>query len=169
MRIQVGSGCIRAATVALALFAIAASAPAKAASPKAIATALELINLKGAANMYNPILVGIIEKSKYTFMQSNPMLTNDLNAVAIQLRTELQPRLDALKSHVAELYAAQFTEKELDAALAFYKSPLGAKLIAVEPKVLDQSMAYTDEWARKLADEVVAKMRTEMRKRGHEM
>ena len=72
-------------------------------------------------------------------------------------------------SEVAKMYASRFTEPELNQALAFYKSPLGMKLIQNEPKILDESMNYAANWANKLADEVLAKMRTEMKKRGHDL
>lgn len=163
------TGCIRAAMVGLALFGFVGSVSAQSSSPAAVAMARQLIDLKGVGNLYDPVLVGIILRTRDTFMQANPMLSNDLNAVAQQLRKDFQPRLDALKQQVATFYAARFTEPELKDALAFYKSPLGVKLATVEPQVIDQSMAYANKWATDLADEVMAKMRTEMRKRGHEL
>ena len=72
-------------------------------------------------------------------------------------------------NEVAKLYAMRFTEQELKDALAFYKSPLGRKLLAEEPNLLDQSMKNAQTWADKLSEEVIAKMRTEMKKRGHEI
>ena len=53
--------------------------------------------------------------------------------------------------------------------LAFYQSPLGKKVLAEEPKALDESMAYAGTWADNLSEEVMAKMRAEMKKRGHDM
>ena len=54
-------------------------------------------------------------------------------------------------------------------ALAFYKSPVGRKVITQEPVILDQSGSNVDAWANKLADEVIAKFRAEMRRRGKEI
>jgi hypothetical protein len=167
--IACSTGSLRAAMVGLALLGLMGSAPAQTPSPAAVAIARQLIDLKGVGNLYDPVLTGIILRTRDTFMQTNPMLSGDLNAVAQQLRKDYQPRLDALKQHVATLYASRFTEQELKEALAFYKSPLGAKLVTVEPQVLDQSMAYADKWATELAEEVLAKMRAEMRKKGHEL
>jgi hypothetical protein len=70
---------------------------------------------------------------------------------------------------VAKLYASRFTEQELKDILAFYKSPLGRKLIVEEPAILDQSMKNAQVWAENLSQEVIAKMRTEMKKRGHDI
>ena len=65
------------------------------------------------------------------------------------------------------IYATYFTEQELKDVLAFYKTPAGKKLIAEQPKVVDASMKFAQDWANKLSDEVIAKMRDELKKRGH--
>ena len=162
-------GCIRAAMTGLVLLGLAANASAQNPSPQAIAAARQLIELKGVDNMYGPVLTGIIIKSRDALLQTNPMVSADLNAVAQQLRKSLEPRLDALKQQIATMYATRLSEKELKDALAFYKSPLGTKLMKVEPEVIDQSMAYANTWADQLAEEVLNMMRAEMRKKGHEM
>jgi hypothetical protein len=151
------------------LLGFADAAVAKDPSPAEIAVARKLIDLKGVNNIFDPLLVGIIEKTKYTFLQTNPMLSNDLNAVAAQLRQELQPQLEQLKTDAAKRYASHFTEAELNQVYAFYNSPLGTKLITAEPQILDESVKDASDWATKMADEVMAKMRAEMRKRGHDL
>jgi Uncharacterized protein conserved in bacteria len=82
------------------------------------------------------------------------------------LRTDLAPRLVELSDEVAKLYATNFTEPELKAILAFYQSPAGKKLLTQQPKVVDASMNFAQGWANKLSDEVIGKMREELKKRG---
>lgn len=162
-------GCIRAAALSLALLGFVGAASAADPTPSEIATARKLIELKGASRLYGPVLIGIIEKAKYTFMQTNPMLARDLDAAAVQVRNDMQPQLDQLKDQAAKIYASHFTEKELDEAYAFYKTPLGAKLIAVEPQILDQTVRYAADWANRMSDVVMTKFRDEMHKRGHDL
>ena len=50
--------------------------------------------------------------------------------MATQLRTEFTPRRNELMNEAAKLYAARFTEQELKDMAAFYKSPLGKKMLA---------------------------------------
>jgi len=97
------------------------------------------------------------------------MLSRDLNEVAAKLRAELAPRAGELLDDGARLYASRFTEQELKDVLAFYKSPIGRKVVAQEPAILDRSAANMDAWASKFAEEVIAKFRAEMRKKGHEI
>jgi hypothetical protein len=65
------------------------------------------------------------------------------------------------------LYATSFSEQELKEILAFYKTPSGKKLLTEQPKMVDDSMKFAQDWANKLSDQVVAKMRDELKKRGH--
>jgi len=119
--------------------------------------------------VYDPLVGGVIEKAKRMFLQTNPMLGKDLNEVAAKLRGDLNPRTVEVVAEVARLYAVRFTEQELKDALAFYKSPLGQKLLVQEPLIADESMRSAASWAEKLSEEVIDKMRAEMKKRGHEI
>ena len=44
------------------------------------------------------------------------------------------------ESMFAEIYASVFTEKELQAVIDFYKSPVGAKFIEKQPELMAQTM-----------------------------
>ncbi len=154
--------------MALAAWAGAAGAQHQP-SPKAVAIAKELITTKGAVALYDPLVPGVIEQAKSVFLRANPTLGKDLNEVALKLRAEYAPRSVEIINDVANLYAARFSEQELRDALTFYKSPLGRKLLVEEPNILDQSMKNAQSWADQLSQEVIAKIRTEMKKRGHEI
>ena len=81
--------------------------------------------------------------------------------------TDLAPRFCRTDRRGGQAYATHFTEPELKDILAFYKSPAGKKLLDEQPKIVDASMKFAQDWANKLSDEVVAKMREELKKRGH--
>ena len=153
---------------ALAAFGSPAYAQPKP-SPAAMATAQQLIKITGATTLFNPLIAGVIEQAKLLFLQQNPDLAKDLNEVAAKLRAEYAPRFSELTNHVADLYVQRFSEAELKQLLAFYQSPLGKKLLQQQPQIVNSSMKYAQDWANKLSDEVIAKMREEMKKRGHPM
>jgi hypothetical protein len=153
----------------LALTLGIATADAQQPSPSAIAAAKEVVTAKGAAALYSPLVSGVIERTKLILLQTNPMLGKDLNEVAAKLHADYAPRSAEILNEVAKVYASRFTEQELKDTLAFYKSPLGRKLITEEPAILDQSMKTAQTWADNLAQEVIGKMRAEMKKRGHDI
>jgi len=136
-------------------------------SASAMAAAKELINVTGANTIFNPLIAGVVEQAKVLYLQQDPALAKDLNDIASKLRADLAPRFTEINDEVARLYTTEFTEQELKDILAFYKSPAGQKLLEQQPKVVDNSMRFAQNWANKLSDEVVAKMRDELKKRGH--
>jgi hypothetical protein len=138
-------------------------------SASAIATAKEIIGASGATMLFNPLVAGVVEQAKLLFLQQDPGLNKDLTEIANNMRTELQPRLAEVTDEMARSYANAFTEPELQAILTFYRSPAGKKLIDQQPKVAEDSMRFAQDWANKLSDDVVKKMREELKKRGHAM
>jgi hypothetical protein len=162
------SGLVRAAILSIGIVACAPAVMAQQQpSAAAMSTARELIAVKGATGMYDTIIPGVVEQAKNLFLRTNPGLAKDLNEVATKLRADYAPRNAELRDQVVRTYASHFTEQELKEALAFYKSAVGRKLIEHEPKILEKSMSDVQAWANKLSDEVVSKMRAEMKKKGH--
>jgi len=158
------------AALALAWACGAAPVTAQQAPPaSAVATAKELLAAKGATSMFDPLIPGMIESTKNTFLPTNPGLFKDLNEVANQLRTELLPRRNEIVDEIAKLYAQHFSEAELKEVLAFYKSPTGKKFAADEPAVIDQGLQRAEAWSRKMSEEVLARFRAEMKKRGKDL
>jgi hypothetical protein len=155
--------------LALTLIVWAPSVEAQQPSASAMSAARELITVKGGIGIYDAIIPGVIERAKGMLLQSNPMLAKDLNEVSAKLRADYAARVAEVRDIVVKLYASRFTEQELKDALAFFKTPLGKKLIEHEPKILEQSMGEANSFAEKMSDEIIPKFRAEMRKRGHEI
>jgi hypothetical protein len=160
----------------VALFAIAAAGPVLAQapnpnpSPASILIAKQILQIKNTkATVYEPLVRGVIEKAKNEFMQTNFMYAKDLNEVAASLEKQFEPRADELLDSAARIYASHFTEAELRQILAFDESPVGRKLLVEEPKAFDEALAHAGEWGQTFADEVIARMRDEMKKRGKEI
>lgn len=164
----------RAAGLALMLFI--AMAPARAEqkapgepSPAAIKIAREIIELKDASVLFGPMVPGVIERVKTMFLQTSPTLGKDLETVAANLRNAFAPRTNELLNDVAWVYASRFTEAELKEIVAFYRTPTGKKVIAWEPQVYEDAMNGLKNWQEKFAEEVIARFRAEMKKRGHDL
>jgi hypothetical protein len=157
----------RATAVVVALAAFGPAVHAQQPSAASLLVAKQLIETTGATAIFNPLIAGVVEQAKLLYLQQNPGLAKDLNEVALKIRTNLQPRFSELTNEVAKLYASNFTEKELKDILVFYQSPAGKKLLTVQPRVIDSSMAFAQDWANKLSDEVIRTMRDEMKKKGH--
>jgi hypothetical protein len=147
-----------------------APAPAaKAASPAALAAAKEILAMKNASAMYANAVPGLVEQTKNTLMQSNLNYQKDLNEVALIVAKNLAGREKEIGEGMAQVYANEFTEQELQGLVTFYKSPLGQKLLANEPRAIQLSMSYMNQWAQAFAEVINGQFRAEMKKRGKEI
>ena len=167
--VQVIKGAVRPAGVVIALVAFAAVTNAEQASVAAVQMAKEIVTVTGATALFNPLIPGVVGQAKNSFLQQDPGLGKDLNEIAAEMRTDLAPRFSELTDEMAKLYATHFSEAELKQLLAFYRSPIGMKLITEQPKVGEESLQFAQDWANKLSDQVTLKMRDELKKRGHQL
>jgi hypothetical protein len=163
---QATNRAVRLATAAIALAVSSPAAYAQQPTAAAIASGKELVAVTGATTLFDPLVAGVIEQAKLLYLQQNPGLSKDLNEIADKLRSEMAPRLSELSNEVAKLYATNFTDQELKTIIAFYQSPAGKKLLTQQPIIVDSSMKFAQTWANGLSDEVVGKMREELKKRG---
>ena len=148
---------------------LAGVAPAQQPSAGAVAAARELVELKGGSSMFDPVVIGIVERTKAALVQTSPQLSKDLNDVGTQLRNEFGPRRNELVAEAAKFYAQRFSEQELRELVAFYKSPIGKKMITQEPQVLDETFNYVQQWGPRISEEVMSRFRAEMKKKGHDL
>jgi hypothetical protein len=144
-------------------------APPKPASPAAIAAAKEILMLKSASAMYANAVPNIVQQTKGALIQANLNYQKDLNEVAPVVAQTLAGREKEIGEGMAKIYASEFTEQELKDLVTFYKSPLGQKLLATEPRAIELSMSYMKGWAENFAEVVNAQFRAEMRKRGKQI
>lgn len=141
-------------------------APLKPASPGAIAAAKELLTLKNVSNIYAGAVPNIVQRAKDQLLASNLNYQKDLNEVAVTIVQKLTGREQEIGEQMAKIYANDFTEQELKELVVFYKTPLGQKLLAQEPKTVQSSMTYMQQWAQNFGEAVLSEFRAEMKKRG---
>lgn len=159
---------VRSAVVAASLVMVT-PALAQQPSPAALKSAGEIVKVTGALELFNPIVPGVVEQSRQFFVQQNPMIANDINEVAAQIRKDYEGRISEVHTKVTEIYAANLSEQELKDVLAFYTSPAGKKFLVAQPKIVDESLKFAQEWANSLSDEVIGKMREGLKKKGHKL
>ena len=137
----------------------------KPASPAALAAAREILTMKNAAALYASAVPNIVEQTKNALIQSNLNYQKDLNEVAPIVAQKLAGREKEIGEGMAQVYATEFSEQELKDLVTFYKTPLGQKLLATEPRAVTFSMSYMNQWAIMFAGVVNEGFKEEMKKR----
>src|SRR3954447_25844983 len=143
--------------------------PLKQGSPAALAAAKEILAMKNAAAMYQGAVPNLVEQTKNTLLQANLNYQKDLNEVAVIVAKNLAGREKEIGDGMAQVYANEFTEQELKDLVNFYKSPLGQKLRSSEPRAIQFSMSYMNQWAQSFAEVINGQFRAEMKKRGKDI
>ena len=154
----------------LAITCLAATAvPAQEPSAGALAAARDMLTAKGGNTFFDPVVPGVIESVKNSLVPTNPQLSKELNDVAALLRKDYEPKRSEVFNNVARVFAQHFTEQELKDITAFYKTPLGQKMLKEEPVAIDQSLKSAQDWANNFSEAVTARFRSEMQKKGHKL
>jgi hypothetical protein len=169
------SGILLAAgiTLALAFSALpagaqqpAAAPPAKPIAPSAIAAAKDLLAVKNAAQVYTNAVPSLIQSVKDQLLANNLSYQKDLNDIAVTEAQAMNGREKEIGEQLAKIYATDYTEQELKDLTTFYKSTLGQKLMAQDPKTDQAVIAYLRQWAQSFSQGVANDFREEMKKRG---
>lgn len=135
----------------------------------AIAVARDVVITKGATNMAEPLVRGVIESVKNNLLPTNPQLGRELNEVAATLQKEFEGKRSDVIDIFARAYARRFTEAELKDLLLFYKTPLGQKFSKEEPAAIEDGLKGAQEWGDAFSETVFARVRAEMQKKGHRL
>jgi hypothetical protein len=166
----VAAQAMRAVLLVFALAAVAGTAHAQQKpSPAAVKLAQEILDLKNAAALFKPMVPGVIERVKGMLSQTNMNLRKDLDEVAANLNKVYAPRTAEMMTEFANAYATRFSEAELKELVTFYRSPTGKKSIVLEPQLFEAVLSGLQAWQDDFAEEVIARFRVEMKKRGHDL
>jgi hypothetical protein len=143
-----------------------AAAPAKPIAPSALTAARDLLAVKNAGAVYASAVPNIIQRVKDSLLANNLSYQKDLNEVAVTEAQTMNGREKEIGEEIAKIYATDYTEQELKDLATFYKSTLGQKLLAQEPKTDQTVIAFLNQWAQGFSQAVAADFRAEMKKRG---
>jgi hypothetical protein len=138
-------------------------------SASAVAVARDVVITKGATNMAEPLVRGVIETVKNNLLPTNPQLSRDLNEVAAALQKEYEGKRNEVIDTFARAYARRFTEQELKDLLLFYKTPLGQKFSREEPLAIEDGLTTAQQWGDAFSETVFTRFRAEMQKKGHRL
>jgi len=144
----------------------AAAPPAKPVAPSAISAAKDLMAARNMSAVYANAVPALIQRVKDQLLASNLSYQKDLEEVAVAEAQAMAGREKEIGEQMAKMYATDFTEQELKDLTTFYKSALGQKVLAQEPKTEQAVGMYLNQWAQTFSQSVVTDFRAAMQKRG---
>jgi uncharacterized protein len=157
----------RAGAFFIALFGFAAAANAQAPTASHMKLAREVVEISGSARAFDRAIPQIFQQVYTTFTQQNPDLQKDISTVLQNLIPEFDKRKEEIAAIISGAFAAKFSEAELKELLTFYNSPTGKKLVAEHSAILQDAFGKTQEWGGKVSQQLVNRLKEEMKKKGH--
>jgi hypothetical protein len=133
----------------------------------AIDEAKEMVAAAHLLETMNTALDLISRSMESLIERANPGRENEVrDFMTKHYLPEIRKRLPEFGDLMAEEYARYFTAEELGQIVAFYKSDIGQKLIALQPKMMQDAMQLGRDWGQKVAIEVLHQMEPELEKQG---
>lgn len=126
-----------------------------------------LITITGAANLSEQMITMMMAQISQIVNRLNPGHEAEVKAVLEEyFLPEVKAALPELSRGMAGIYAANFTVAEMDAVIAFYNTPVGAKMLKSMPVIAQQSMAVGQAWGRGVSERANAKFLEALKQKG---
>ncbi len=137
------------------------------ASPETMAAARELIAASNAADQMKNIVPLFMQQMKPAIAQGRPEVERAYDAAMPLVLEAMNSHIDAFIEAAATIYARNFTVDELRQITAFYRQPVGQKLLQKLPIVMQESLALGQQFGQIIASDLRDQMIRELRNRGH--
>jgi uncharacterized protein len=138
-------------------------------SPEAMSAARTLVTTMKLTDQYKALLPGILLTLKPTLTQDRPEIESDYEAMMPMIVEAFTPYYTAMVDSVAAVYANNFTVAELREIEAFYRQPVGQKLLEKTPALSLQSMQVGQDASRKAAEDLRTRLTEALRQKGHKL
>jgi uncharacterized protein len=159
------------ALLAVAVAFLAAPLPlrAQAPGPARLAAARELMEVAGVAKQFDEVMPVLAQRLGEAFVAVAPDKASEIREVFGQIAVKFVDRKGELIEQIAALYAEKLSAEDMGAVVAFYRSPAGARFIAIQPEMSRQAMVLGQRWGSAIGREIEAEARRELKKRGIEL
>ena len=138
-------------------------------TPDAMAAARSLVNTMRLADQYKALLPAILLSLKPALTQDRPEIEQDYDAMLPMIADAFTPYYTSMIDGIATVYANNFTAAELRDIEAFYRQPVGQKMLEKMPAIGQQALAVGQEIGRKAAEDLRQRLTEALRQKGHKL
>jgi hypothetical protein len=155
--------------VACLLLFSASVSRAETPAPDAMEAARSLVTTMKLADQYKALLPAIMLSLRPALTQDRPEIERDYDAMMPAISDAFTPYYSAMVDGVATVYATNFTAAELREIEAFYRQPVGQKMLEKLPVISQQALAVGQEIGRKAAEDLRQRLTEALRQKGHKL
>jgi hypothetical protein len=112
-------------------------------------------------------IIGLLSKQFTDLMvEKNPKKEKEIRELMGSVFGELSARKNEVMDKVAEVYARHFDSAELQQILAFKQSPVGRKMDAELPGIMQESLVIGQQWGQQVGQEAMRRFMEKARSQG---
>jgi hypothetical protein len=112
----------------------------------------QLLVLTSAAQLGQQVLTQVLTQLKPLFPNAPAKFWTDFAKEA---------KADDLVEQIVPIYDKYLSEPEIRDLIKFYESPVGKKLVSVQPQLVQESMTVGQTWGRAIGESVVKKLQAQ--------
>jgi hypothetical protein len=121
------------------------------------------------ADPYKAMLPATMMGLRRALTQERPEIERDYDALMPTIENAYKPYYAAIVDDIATVYANNFTVGEMRAIEAFYRQPVGQKLLEKMPAIMQQSNQVGQDASRKAAEDLRTRLTEALRQKGHKL
>ncbi len=154
------------AVIAVALLVSTGPAPAQTPTPEALAAARAVVQTMKISDQYKALLPGILLAIKPLLIQDRPETERDFDTSTAKMAEDAYAsHFNAMIEAAAAVYANNFTIEELREMDAFYRKPVGQKVLEKSQALAQQTDQIGREGSRKAAEDLRVRLAETMRQK----
>ena len=138
-------------------------------SPDAMTAARSLVTTMKVADPYKAMLPATLMGFRRTLTQDRPEIERDYDAMMPTIQEAFTPYYTAIGDDIATVYANNFTVGEMRAIEAFYRQPVGQKLLEKSSAIMQQTSQVGQDASRKAAEDLRTRLTEALRQKGHKL
>jgi uncharacterized protein len=121
------------------------------------------------ADQYRAMLPAILLRLKPVVAQDRPEIERDYDAMASTIVDVYTPFYNEMLDDAAVAYANSFTVEEIHQIDAFYRLPVGRKLLERAPGLTRQAAQIGEDVGKKAAEALQQRLTEALRQKGHKL
>ena len=158
-----------AAAVIWASVSLSVPARSEAVSEDRVRAAKEVLQATGAAQQFDAIMPLMLKQINQSIVAANPKLSEPLQAMFDDIVKAFSGRKQELLEKVAVLYAKNFTVEEMTELTKFYRTEVGRKFVAAQPRLATESMKLGQDWGRTVGQQIMEQIKAKLKESGHKL
>ena len=157
---------VLAGAVVLAAFMGPARADQTSAGSVALAAQMiEVVGLKNSVDGIGPLTLNELIQN---IARLHPEMLTSLKESAVKIAPEFAKSDATVLGDLAHVLASKMTDAEMRDTLAFFQGPVGKKYLATQPVLLQEFNVATGIWRRDLQNQLLNRLREDMKTKGFE-